>query len=90
MNDEHRRSIDDCYDEIKSIKKWIDNNPLHSNIRYLVSYSVVKSSGTIGIVFKSMIHCFLSKGCIPETTRFLEKNILDSSCNPNTRNIAFF
>lgn len=87
MNDDHKRKIKDCYDEIEKIKKWINANPLDSNVKFLVSYAIIKSSGTIEIVFKSILHIFLAEGCKNETQFFLEKKIIDLSCNPNTGNI---
>lgn len=83
MNEEEIRVLDDCDTEIKMIKEWIDNNKLDSNVKFLVSYAVIKASGSIEIVFKSMINTFLSKNCINETKRYLEKNIIDSSANPS-------
>ena len=87
MNSELLRSISDCSDEIEKIKKWIDKNPMDTLVKYLVSYAVVKSSGTIEIVFKSILYVFLADGCKKETETFIEKNVLDISCNPGTRNI---
>ncbi len=87
MNDEHKRFLSDCLDEIVKIKEWIDKNPMDTNVKFLVAYAVIKSSGTIEIVLKSILFDFLSIGCKPETQVFLEKNVIDSSCNPNTGNI---
>lgn len=84
MNNEQKRILDDCEREIVKIKKWIEKNKLHSNVKFLVSYAIVKSSGSIEVVFKSMIHNFLSTNCILETNKFLEKHIIDSSANPTT------
>ena len=56
-------------------------------MKYLVAYTVVKASGTIEIVFKSILHVFLAEGSKAETQLFLEKNIVDLSCNPSTGNI---
>lgn len=84
MNDEQIRILDDCKTELEKIKNWIEENKLHLNVKFLVSYAIVKSSGSIEVVFKSMIHDFLSTNCILETNRFLEKHIIDSSANPST------
>ncbi|MEZ7744260.1 HEPN domain-containing protein [Gemella sanguinis] len=90
MNDEQIRILDDCEKELEKIKEWIKENKFHSNVKFLVSYAVVKSSGSIEVVFKSMIHDFLSTNCIIETNKFLEKHILDSSANPTTGLIESF
>ena len=87
MNSEHRRYINDCFDELDKIKNWIDKNRLDTNVKFLVAYAVVKASGTIEIVFKSILHEFLSEGCKEETRYFIEKNVVDNSCNPSVDNI---
>lgn len=87
MNEDEKRILDDCDLEIKNIKTWIDNNKFDSNVKFLVAYAVVKASGSIEIVFKSMINTFLSQSCINETKVFLTKNIIDNSANPTPGNI---
>lgn len=84
MNNTQKRILDDCKNELERIKNWIQGNTTHTNVKYLVSYAIVKSSGSIESVFKLMIHDFLSTNCISETNKFLEKHIIDSSANPTT------
>lgn len=84
---ENVRKLDDCKSELNNIISWINKNPIHSNVRYLVSYAVVKSSGTIESVFKSMLYEYLADGTAPSTQAYLTKMIVDSSCNPSTGNI---
>lgn len=83
MNEDEKRILDDCDLEIKNIKTWIDNNKFDSNVKFLVAYAVIKTSGSIELVFKSMINTFLSQNCIDETKVFLAKNIIESSANPS-------
>lgn len=83
MNEDEKRILDDCDLEIKNIKNWIDSNKFDSNVKFLVAYAVIKTSGSIELVFKSMINTFLSQNCIDETKVFLTKNIIDSSANPS-------
>ena len=84
MNEDEKRILDDCDLEINNIKTWIDNkNQLDSKVKFLVAYAVIKASGSIELVFKSMINTFLSQNCIDETKVFLTKNIIDSSANPS-------
>lgn len=90
MNTENIRIIEDCRDEIVKIQRWINANPLDSNVKFLVAYAVVKTSGTIEIVFKRLITSFLADGSKSETQRYLEKNIIDSSANPSTGKIESF
>ncbi|EKS17564.1 hypothetical protein HMPREF9186_01332 [Streptococcus sp. F0442] len=87
MNDDEKRVLEDCNLEIQRIKNWINNNKLDSNVKFLVSYAVIKASGSIELVFKSMINTFLSQNCIDETKVFLTKNIIDNSANPSPGNI---
>jgi hypothetical protein len=54
MNGKYDLQISDCSAELNKIKQWIDQNKMHSNIQYLVSYAVIKSSGTIETVMKQM------------------------------------
>ena len=84
MNEDEKRILDDCDLEIKNIKTWIDSNKLDSKVKFLVAYAVIKASGSIELVFKSMINTFLSQNCIDETKVFLIKNITDSSANPSS------
>lgn len=83
MNEDEKRILHDCELEIQSIKSWISKNAMDSNIKFLVSYAVIKATGTIEIVFKSMINTFLAQNCIDETKRYLETQIVDSSVNPS-------
>lgn len=73
MNEDEKRILDDCDLEIKNIKTWIDSNKLDSKVKFLVAYAVIKASGSIELVFKSMINTFLSQNCIDETKVFLIK-----------------
>ena len=87
MNQDDKRALDECGLEIEQIYKWINSNQLDSNVRYLVAYAVVKTSGTIEIVFKRMIYDFLSESAKREAQDFLVSTVIDSSCNPNTGNM---
>lgn len=89
MRDEYRQQLDDAMQELKSIREWInkDKNKFDIKTKYLVSYAVVKASGSIEVVFKKMVFDFLSFNVRSETSQYLEKMILDSSCNPNTGNM---
>lgn len=82
MDEEINRSIEDCRDDLRKIKKWIDENSLHDNVRYLVSYSVIRACSVIEVAYKQMIFNFLSESARVETKNYLERHILDSSHNP--------
>ena len=36
-----------CSVELNKIQKWIKSHPFDSNAKYLISYAVIKASGTI-------------------------------------------
>lgn len=76
--------------ELQEIRKWInaDRNRFDSKTRYLIAYSVIKASGSIEVVFKQIIYDFLTKEVGEKTATYIEKMILDSSCNPNTGNMS--
>lgn len=89
MNGEFLQMITDTQEELKSIRKWINaGNQFDSKTRYLVSYSVIKASGTVEVIFKNIIYNYLVTGANEKTKGYLEKAIIDSSCNPNTGNMS--
>ena len=88
MNGKFLQMIADTRGELDSIHKWInDGNQFDSKTRYLISYAVVKASGTVEVIFKNMIYNFLIVGANEKAKGYLEKAIIDSSCNPNTGNM---
>lgn len=90
MNRRYTEMLDDTERELKEIRKWInkDRNKFDSKTRYLISYSVIKASGTIEVVFKHLIFDYLVAGAKEETKTYLENMIVESSCNPNTGNMS--
>lgn len=90
MNRRYTEMLDDTERELKEIRKWInkDRNKFDSKTRYLISYSVIKASGTIEVVFKHLIFDDLVVGAKEETKTYLENMIVESSCNPNTGNMS--
>lgn len=54
----------------------------------MISYAVVKASGAVEVIFKNMIYNYLSVGANEKAKGYLEKAIIDSSCNPNTGNMS--
>lgn len=89
MNGDYEQMINDTMDELESIRKWINKgNQFDSKSRYLISYAVVKSSGTVEVIYKRLVFDLLIKGASIETKTYLEKMIIDSSSNPNTGNMV--
>lgn len=87
MNDELKQIVDDCKSDLDKIEEWINSNPIHINGKYLVAYSIIRASGTIEVLYKRIVFDFLSDSVREETKNYLEKQILDSSSNPNTGNM---
>ncbi|OON94860.1 MAG: hypothetical protein ATN33_03835 [Epulopiscium sp. Nele67-Bin001] len=87
MNGEYNRLLQNCKYELDDILSWINKNPADGKVKYLVSYAVIKASGTVEVVYKTIIYDYLSEGASAETTKYLETEILDSSSNPKTGNI---
>ncbi len=87
MNGENIELLHDCDIELKKISIWIESHKLDSNIKYLVSYAVIKSCGTIEHVLKSTLYEYLSNGTPYETQNFLQKQILEASFNPSSEKI---
>ena len=89
MNGEFLQMIEDTKGELNSIREWInDQNQFDSKTRYLISYAVVKASGTVEVIFKNIIYNYLIIGANEKTKWYLEKVIIDSSCNPGTGNMS--
>lgn len=89
MNGDLLQKIEDTKQELTDIKKWINNgNQFDSKTRYLISYSVIKASGTVEVIFKGTIYDYLSNDANEVAKTYLEKMILDSSCNPSSGNIS--
>ncbi len=88
MNGEYESKFNDCKLELEKIKQWINNNKLDTNVKFLVSYSVIRACGTIEFVFKQIIFNYLLDDNTKEdTVNYLNIQIIDSSCNPGTGNI---
>ena len=88
MTGNNIQSIQDCQSELTHIKNFISKDPLGSMVRYLVSYSVIKSCGTIEIVFKDIIYNHLIKNANQEAIAYFSKNVKESSSNPKIDNIC--
>lgn len=90
MKDEYKQKLDDVLSELEIIREWInkDRNKFDVKTKYLISYAVVKASGSIETVFKQIIFDFLVFNARQETSKYLEKMILDSSSNPKTGNMS--
>ena len=89
MNGRYSDMIRDTETELNSIRHWINaGNQFDSKTRYLVSYSVIKASGTVEVIFKNIIYDYLITNANDKTKMYLEKMIVDSSCNPNTGNMS--
>ncbi len=88
MTGSNTQLISDCQNELIDIQNYIASNPFNSMVKYLVSYAVIKSCGTIEIVFKDIIYQHLIQNANPEAISFFTKNIKESSSNPKTDRIC--
>ena len=77
MKYEYKQKLDDVLSELEIIRDWInkDRNKFDVKTKYLISYAVVKASGTIETVFKQIIFDFLVFNARQETSKYLEKMI---------------
>ena len=80
--------INDCQSELLNIKNFIDSDPFNSMVKYLVSYSVIKSCGTIEIIFKNIFYDHLIQNANQEAISYFYKNIKENSANPRTGKIS--
>lgn len=87
MKDELKRMADETHLELDKISNWINSNKLDFKVNYLNAYSVIKASGTIERIFKSMIYDQMAEGANEDTCYYLTKRILDASYNVNFKKI---
>lgn len=90
MDGNHINMLDECRGELNKIKTRITEDRFHSTVQYLICYSIVRICGTYEVIFKEMLYNHLTIDANEENRRFLRKNILDSSSNPNTGNIGSY
>lgn len=89
MNGEFLQMLMDTKEELNSIRKWINaGNQFDSKTRYLISYSVVRASGTVEVIFKNIVYNSLAVGANEKAKEYLANAIIESSCNPNTGNMS--
>jgi hypothetical protein len=83
MDGRYLSDLRDCSIELNRIKSWINSNPFDSNVRYLISYSVIKASGTIERILKSILFDHVSQGANSEAVNYFSKHITEASFNPS-------
>ena len=90
MNGNDVELIRDVREELNGIEIWINNgnNRTDKKVKYLISYSVIKASGTVEMIFKRMLYEELSQRATKENKNYLQNKIVESSCNPDTGNIS--
>ena len=81
MHEKYNTLISNVNIELSGIKSWINKHSMDSNVRYLVSYAVIKTSGTIEVIFKNIIYDCLSIGTNINASEYLNNSIVESSCN---------
>ena len=83
MDGGYEQALNDCQLELDSIRLWINTNKLHTNVRYLVAYAVVKSCGTIERVLKLMLFDHFNQNANAEATSHFSNYLLEASFNPS-------
>ena len=87
MDGRYISDLRDCSIELRAIQAWISGHRFDSNVKYLIAYSVVRASGTIERVLKSMLFDHLTQGANVEAVNYFTKHITDASFNPSPSKI---
>lgn len=87
MSGDSRRKLIECGTELRKLRVQIKTNQFHFTVPYLISYSVIKSCGTIEQVYKDVIYNHLTKRANPESKAYFQKMIKENSSNPSNDNI---
>lgn len=87
MKLEFEATLNDCRVELDTIKTAISADRFATANRFLISYAVIKASGTIESVCKNMIFEKISGGASEEAKEFLRKGIVEASFNPSVGKI---
>mgnify|MGYP000432529839 CR=1 FL=1 len=82
MNEDCRRLIQDCYQDITKIETLILHDQMATENRFLIDYSIIRACSTIEKCFKITIYEYLSKRVKLDTRAYLSKQLIDSSANP--------
>jgi len=87
MKLEFETTLNDCRVELDTIKTAISADRFATTNRFLISYAVIKASGTIESVCKNMIFEKISGGASEEAKEFLRRGIVEASFNPSVGKI---
>lgn len=87
MTEELDALIQDVSSELIKIKQWINDNRFDSKVSYLNSYAVIRASGSLEQILKTIIYSKLTENVSAETNQYISKMILESSFNPTTGKI---
>ena len=88
MSGDNLELIELCRLELNNMKALISPDPFDSVVKYLVSYAVIRSCGTIEVIYKDIIYNHLIKGANKEAVSYFSRHIKDSSSNPSTGKIS--
>lgn len=83
MKLEFEDALNDCAIELTRIQGSVMSDRFSSNNRFLISYAVVKASGTVERVVKQMLYEKISNGATQEGKEFLTRVIVNASYNPS-------
>ncbi len=87
-NSEVSNLMDDCRRELEQIETLILSGALTFQIvKYLTSYALIKSCGTIEYAYKTIIADVYS-GISPQINKFIEIKVRNNSSNPSWESIC--
>lgn len=87
MTDDLNLLIQDVSAELTKISEWIKDNRFDSKVLYLNCYAVIRASGSLERVLKTIIFNKLTENVGDEAKRYISKMILESSFNATTGKI---
>ena len=80
MRSELQSIINDCNNEIADIEEKINKLPkLDNEVRYLTNYALIKASGTVEFVYRSIVADYFSKLSDSRIDTFLEATVRKGS-----------
>lgn len=87
MTEELKLLIQEVSSDLNKIKNSINENSFDSKVQYLNSYAVIRASGSLERILKTIIYNKLTENVSAETNQYISKMILESSFNPTTGKI---
>jgi hypothetical protein len=88
-NTDVKRLLDECEDDIKTVRTIVDLIGQTSNIvPYLNKYSIIRACGTIEVAYKTLVADFCNWRSKAQIKNYIDNNVRDSSRNPTYSNMC--